>query len=638
MKQKITFCTAGHIDHGKSSLVIALTGEDPDTRPEEKMRGMTIDLGFTFMPVNDEEIAIIDVPGHEDFVKTMIAGSWGVDYFLLTIASDEGVMPQTIEHAEIIASIGLKEGVIAMTRVDLANDKMRLSSREEARTLAEEMGFTDTNIIETSAVTGVGINELRDELARLTRKGGREREIREPFFLPIDRILSIPGHGTVVAGTVACGTYRLGKPLRLLPHDMEVRVRSVQTHGQSVDEVYPGQRSAFNLPRVEAEMLERGNCLVDGDIYRTSSIITVTYNHSKRAEKPLLHRQRVRLLTGTTEVIGRMSILDRDTLMPGDNTICQFMSEKPLVTRYGDPFIICHFSTKRVIGGGRVLDPHSKRVRRKKELVERYRQIEKDGERGLIELIMKEMPADRLLWTEEEIARRASFSEEKTRRHIETLKGDLNRIGDGYITTELLSYLGERVRGALERYHRENPTAKGMEVGSLFKKLGYSISDGATMSGIIEMIEGVQIEGKIVYLSESEVALSRSQRHLVERIIKELEPEGDEIKILGESGLREIVGSPDERNFEAVMTYLTRQGDVFRLFGNKVIGKKTLNNAIKFLKDVLSERGSVRASEFKDIAGISRRDATAILDHLNNLGYTRRVSGTHYPPDNENRD
>ncbi|MGQ9706316.1 MAG: selenocysteine-specific translation elongation factor [bacterium] len=636
MKQKVTFCTAGHIDHGKSALVRTLTGKDPDTRPEEKKRGMTIDLGFAYLPIVGKEVAIIiDVPGHEDFIRTMIAGSWGVDYFLMVIAGDEGVMPQTTEHADVLRFVGLKTGVIAISRIDLASEKQRLSAIEEAEILIEEMGFEDVRIIETSAITNVGIDELKNELIKLAKRGPRERDIDEPFFLPIDRVFSITGYGTIVAGTVASGIYRLGTPLRLLPHNTEVRVRGVQIHFDGVQEVLPGQRAGFNLPKVDVEDVKRGDYLVEGDIFKLTELIVISYDHSKRTERPLLHRQRVRLLTATREIIGRMSILDKGVVYPGDNGICQFTAEEPFLTRFSDPVVVCDFSSKRVLGGGKVLDPHSLKIRRREDIVKRYRNIEEEGERGLIKLIISEIPPNFLIWSEDDISSRTGFSLKRVREVIKTIEGEILRIDGGFIAPQMLSEFNIRVRKTLENFHIDNPMSDGVDVGSLCTALGFGIEQKSVFIKILAMVGGVGVEEGKAYLKDVRFRLNKSQRSLADRLLKGLMPEKDEIKILGMSEIEKSVGAYDEKNLEVVLTYLEKTGEIVRLFGNQIVNKVSLDNAIVFLNRVLKERGSVRVSEFKDIAGISRRDATSLLDYLNVCGYTKRISGTHYPPDYE---
>jgi selenocysteine-specific elongation factor len=636
MKQRVTFCTAGHIDHGKSALVIALTGKDPDTRPEEKSRGMTIDLGFAYLPIMGEEVAIIiDVPGHEDFLRTMVAGSWGVDYFIMVIAADEGVMPQTIEHADVLRFAGLKTGVVALSRVDLASDQQRLSAIEEAEILMNEMGFEDVKIVETSAITGEGIDELKDELRQLASKGGRERDVDEPFFLPIDRIFSIAGHGTIVAGTVASGVYKLGKPLRLLPQNVDVRVRALQIHFDTVQEVLPGQRAGFNLPKIDVEELKRGDYLVDGDVFNLTDMIVISYNHSKRTDKPLLNRQRVRLLTTTREIIGRLSILDKNVVYSGDNGICQFIAEEPFLTRFGDPVVICNFSSKRVMGGGMVLDPHSPKVHRKGGTVERCKRIEEEGEMGLVRLILSEVPPNFIIWREKDLSKRAGFSIERVRRIIGTIEGDIYKIGDGFLTKEALDDLGMRVIKVLEDFHQENPMGEGMDIGSLCTALEISVDERSILSDILSMVDGIGVEEGKAYLEAMRFKLNKAQRSLADRLLKVLMPEGDRVKVIGVSEIGKNLGAYDEKNLEVVLTYLEKTGEIVRLFGNQIINKVSLGNAISLLKKVLGERGQVRASEFKDIAGISRRDATSLLDYLNVLGYSKRISGTHYPPDYE---
>src|SRR6516164_5563858 len=346
MPRDLILGTAGHIDHGKTSLVKALTGIDCDRLPEEKARGITIDIGFAILDLGDFRLGIVDVPGHERFIKNMLAGATGIDLAVLVIAADDSIMPQTREHLEILRLLGLRHGLIALTKCDTVDETTREVVELEVRDLVQRSFLENAPIIRTSAQTGEGIPELKTSLADICRKV-EQRTANEWFRMAIDRSFIVQGHGTVVTGSVTSGSVRVGDELEWQPRGERVRVRSLQNHDQSIEEVHRGQEIAtpgYLVP---------------------SRTLTVRLHCLKDARRPIKHRLPVRFHVGTLEAMGTVALLDCDTIEPGNWGLAQVFLEEPATTVWGQPFVVRASSATQTLGGGQVLQPVARKVRRR---------------------------------------------------------------------------------------------------------------------------------------------------------------------------------------------------------------------------------------------------------------------------------
>ena len=355
----MVFGTAGHVDHGKSALVRALTGTDPDRLAEEKAREMTIDLGFAFLdlPGIDRPVAIVDVPGHEMFVRNMVAGATGMDAAIFVVAADEGVMPQTVEHLHVLNYLKVAAGVIALTKADKPSPERIARVSADVRYLVADSFLAQAAIVPVSIVTGQGLTDLCSELARIAL-AVPTKPVNGPFRLPIDRVFTIKGAGTVVTGTVVSGSLRVGDRVACLPRERLLRARILQVHNEMVKEIAAGQRAAINLADVERHLLERGDVLVSPGALTSTYMLDARVSLGKGAARPLAQRTRVRVHHGTTEVMARVVLLEGDTLDPGGSALVQLRLESALVAAAGDPFVLRSYSPMHVIGGGVVVDPH----------------------------------------------------------------------------------------------------------------------------------------------------------------------------------------------------------------------------------------------------------------------------------------
>ncbi|OLC05313.1 MAG: selenocysteine-specific translation elongation factor, partial [Gemmatimonadetes bacterium 13_1_40CM_70_15] len=385
MDRRFVVGTAGHIDHGKTALVKALTGVDTDRWAEEKRRGITIDIGFAPLPLGDGiQASVVDVPGHEGFVRNMLAGATGIDVALLVIAADEGIMPQTEEHLAIVELLGITRGIPVLTKRDAVESEwLELVRADIAKRLATSRVRWDAPVA-TSAVTGEGLDELRAALRRVAGDLA-DRPVEDLFRLPIDRVFTVAGAGTVVTGSTWSGTVAIGKSVRLLPLDREARVRSIEVHGQGAERAAPGRRTALALVGVGKEELERGHVAVTGEGWRATGVLDVAVELLPTARKPVGSRTRARVHLGTAEVLAR--VVQTRTIGPGERGLARLLLERPLVARGGDRFVLRSFSPVTTIGGGVVLDPfppgRPSRLRQRR-------------------LLLTQAPAERLqVWAEE---------------------------------------------------------------------------------------------------------------------------------------------------------------------------------------------------------------------------------------------
>src|SRR5947209_7360073 len=380
MPRELILGTAGHIDHGKTSLVKALTGVDTDRLPEEKARGITIDIGFAALDLGEFRLGVVDVPGHERFVKNMLAGATGIDLALLVVAADDSVMPQTREHLEILKLLGLRAGVIALTKCDLVDATTREVVALEVRDLVRDTFLADAPIVPTVATTGEGIPDLRAALLEACRKAQGLQPVgfadSEWFRLAIDRSFVMQGHGTVVTGSVTSGSVRVGDELDWLPGGERVRVRALHSHDTSVGEIHRGMRAAINLAGIAHEDVFRGQELATPGYLRPTRTVTVRLKAAADARRPLRHRTPVRLHLGTAEILGTVSLLDHDDLKPGEWGLAQLFLEEPAVAVWGQPFVIRESSAATTLGGGRIVQPVARKIRRRHvALIEHVEQL-----------------------------------------------------------------------------------------------------------------------------------------------------------------------------------------------------------------------------------------------------------------------
>jgi selenocysteine-specific elongation factor len=616
--------TAGHVDHGKSTLITALTGTNPDRLKEEQERGMTIDLGFAALTLPDGQVVgIVDVPGHERFLKNMLAGAGGVDVVLLVIAADEGVMPQTREHLDILRLLDVKAGVVALTKCDLVDAEWLQLVTEEVRQFLQGTPLQDAPVVAVSAVTGQGLPELLHALQEAVVHVP-SREVNAPFRLPIDRVFTLAGAGTVVTGTLVSGRVRVGDPIEILPPGLLSRARQIQVHGRKVEEAVAGSRVAINLPGVEKEHLQRGMVCAPPGVFQPTQAFDAQLSLLPDAPRGFAHRTRVRLYLGTAEVIGRVSLLDSERLEPGQQGFVQLRLEKPLVAARGDRFVIRTYSPMFTVGGGIVLEPHAPRHRRFDPVVTQRLQSLLEGEpEEKVLTILAQSPVG---MDETNLARRAETDAQNARAILNRLqtRRQAVQVGDVWFAQSVWDSLRQRVEGTLQRYHQQNPLRAGMPREELRSTLGGRLPARLFEAMLLRWQEEglLALQGALVRLASFTIRLNERQQRLaqrVEQILREAGVTPPPLEVISQQ-----VGAPPDA-VRAMIQVLLEQEVLVRLEGDLFFHRETIDQLAELVRHTIREKGSLSVGEFRDLTGSSRKFAVPLLEYFDRIRLTRRV-------------
>jgi selenocysteine-specific elongation factor len=629
MKRSVVIGTAGHIDHGKSALVRALTGTDPDRLKEEQERGITIDLGFAHLDSDEYNLSFVDVPGHERFVKNMLAGAGGIDLVMLVVAADESVMPQTREHFQICELLRVPAGVIVLTKTDVADRDMQEIAALEARELAERSFLAGAPLISVSAKTGEGLDDLRTALQTLAGSV-RERSSSGPVRLPIDRVFTIKGFGTVVTGTLLSGSIREEQELLLLPANRAVKVRGLQVHGRRESIAEAGRRVAVNLGGIEVGDVARGETLTEPCAFETTKRIDVALDLLPEA-RALKHGARVRFHHGTSELIGRVALsAERDgdgaiaALQPGKSAFARLRLEAPAVLTRGDRFIIRAYSPSITIGGGVVLDPHPPRTAiRTAAGVARMRALDRETDAVVLTMVQERGASG--------LARSALVSRAGLARHEAdsliaqfALSGRVDEVEDLIVSPDALSALGERLISDLQAHHRTHPLSDGMPREEARERI-FGKAPPAVFAHVIQRLVSA---GRIV--ARDRLALQGHQLSL--------SPEEARVK----NGLAEVfrqarLAPPDVAAAAAQIATTRETADrmIGLLLRQRILVKvdtlifhvdalDALKGEVRKLKDA-AEPSRVDVASFKEKYGITRKYAIPLLEYLDRERITRRV-------------
>ncbi len=625
--------TAGHIDHGKTALVKALTGVDADTLSEEKRRGITIELGFVFLdaPDSSKQVVFIDVPGHEKLVKTMVAGASSIDAALLVVAADEGINVQTREHFEILQLLGIEKGLVALTKADLADEDSLAGLETDIAGFVQGTFLEGAPVLPVSAVTGRGIPALKQALVALAERVGERRD-SEIFRMPVDRVFTMSGFGTVIAGTVLSGEVRIGERLEVYPEQMTSRVRGIQVHHSRVEQSVVGRRTAINLPEIKKEDLRRGQvAAVPGSLHPTQRL-DGRLHLLKSFGKELKNRTRIRLHVGTAEVICRIMLLDRDVMKPGEAAQAQFLLESPAVALPGDRFVIRSFSPVLTIGGGVILDSRPGKHKRldpevaaglerlegslESRLAQMFRQAGSHPQ-GLDQMsyVMGESEtqireAAGSLLDQGKLVRTASSEGRRGREDLYLHQDNFNRL-KGAIETEVKAYL------------EKNPYQTTLPLAELKTRLSKK-----TDSGTFDLVLQDQKDRNRISVKDGRVGpagyrvdLSPKDRGLADQIEQAFR-RGD-VKAPLESEVRERLAIP-EKAFSDLMIVLLEEGRLIRLDDKVVYHTQTLHKVRSFVIEYIRRQGSITLAELRDALKFSRKYAQPILEYFDEKGLTRR--------------
>jgi selenocysteine-specific elongation factor len=623
--------TAGHIDHGKSALVRALTGIDPDRLPEEKKRGITIDLGFADLELDGFRFGFVDVPGHERFVKNMLAGAHGIDVLALVVAADEGVMPQTREHFHICTLLGVSTGVVVITKTDLVDEEMLSLVQEDIRELVSHSFLESAPVIAVSSRTGSGLAELKEALKAVARQVP-ERSSDLVTRLPIDRAFSMKGFGPVVTGTLISGQITEGTEVELLPKKLSVRIRGTQVHGKPVATAYAGQRTAVNLAGVDVSQLGRGMMLAEPRILRTTQIIDASIEVLPGASRGVRSRSRVRLHMNAAEILARVRVLDQPSeIAPGQTGLVQLRLDLPVATLHGDRFIIRSYSPAETIAGGVVVDPFAAKHRGKEMATARSRlarllntsRIEKL--RTFIEMSELGCKVDDLLaatgW-------KSAIITEQIGQAVRD--GSVVKAGELFLSPQNFSRLSRGVLTELETYHKREPLARGMLRETLREKV-LTHSQPELFTSVIQKLEaGGQIiaEKDIVRASTHTVGLSEKDSRLREKLEQVYRDAGVESPSLDDAMTRAGVTAPVRVQARKVLQLLIDDRVILRVQNEMFMHSQVLDDLKGKLLDYASRHEPERlidVAAFKDLADVSRKYAIPLLEYFDREHVTRRA-------------
>ncbi len=617
--------TAGHVDHGKTSLIRALTGTDTDRLREEQERGMTIDLGFAQLTLPDgTQAGIVDVPGHERFLKNMLAGAGGVDVVLLVIAADESVMPQTVEHLDILRLLDVKNGVVALTKCDMVEPDWIGVVEEDIHSRLEGSFLASAPIVRVDSIRGVGIPELkRALLAAVSRAEARNSAL--PFRLPIDRVFTRQGFGTVVTGTLVSGTLRVGDSAEILPAGTSTRIRGLQSHGKKQATVEAGCRVAVNLAGIEREDLDRGATLAPPGVMKSGAQFDAAVTLLASAPKPLKHRARVRVHIGAAELIGRVQLLGLDEIEPGGSGFVQFRCEHDLACARGDRFVMRSYSPMRTIGGGAVLDPDPpKHKRRDAAVIAALTARQHGSPQDLVSTWLRAAPLGRV---RKECARDLGLSDEDAAAAIELLQSQGDAIAidkERILDKAALQVVGERVRDALSAYHSAHPLRPGMPKEDLRGSLGRN-TEPRTYSSLVHHLQRggiITTDGATVRLEGFKVALTPKQQAMFDRVMHVFETAG-----YASPSLEEVVETlrvPLEA-VESMVHVAVDRGTLVRIAEGLFYPASVVDQAKRVVREQVEREGCITVSQFRDLTSTSRKYAVPTLEYFDNIRFTKRV-------------
>jgi len=622
--------TAGHIDHGKTTLIKALTGKDTDRLKEEKNRGISIELGFTYFDLpSGKRAGIVDVPGHERFIKNMLAGAGGIDLVLLVVAADEGVMPQTVEHLNILSLLRIKKGIIALTKTDLVEEEWLEMVIEQIKDDIKGTFLENSKIFPVSSKTKYGFDDLIEEI-EMQAEEIEGKDLNKPFRLPIDRVFSISGFGTIITGTLISGTINEGDKIMIYPDGKEARIRSIQVHDMKTNLAEAGQRVAVNIAGLKVDEIKRGDVIALPDSMESSLMFDAKLELLKTAERGINNRDRLRIYHGSAEIFGRVVLLDRDELRPGEEAFVQMRLEEEIACQKDDYFIIRFFSPMVTIGGGIILEPNPpKRKRFKDEVIEELTIKDRGDPVKIVEQYILKASS-----TYPDIKTIAKQSGNIT---VEQCDGILKNLEENiiiksfkisgepiYLHIDYINMLKEKAGTVLIKYHEDNPLKTGMPKEELKTKImgniGQKISD--SLFDYLQTERIIKLLGKSISLWDFKVTLTKEQEEIKDLIMNEYNsmkynpPRYDEIRIK--------LKYP-EKSITQVYDMLIDNGELIRIDQDIVFSKPAYEDSVEILKSYCEINKSIQLGEFRDLLETSRKYAIALLDYFDQQKITKRI-------------
>ena len=620
--KNIIIGTAGHVDHGKTALIKALTGIETDRIKEEKKRGITIELGFAYLDLPDgEKAGIIDVPGHEKFVKNMLAGAGGIDLALLVVAADEGFMPQTREHLGILSLLNISEGIIVVTKMDMVDEDWLEIVCDEVRQEVQGTFLENAQIIPVSSYTGEGIEQLRQAIFTMIDQKTQIKNLDVPFRIPVDRIFSVEGFGTVITGTLIEGTMKVGDPVTVYPSRIESRIRNLQVHSQDVQEAYAGQRVAVNLAGLKKTDLNKGDVIAVPDSMHTTMMIDIHLTVLKDCDREIRNATRLHLYHGARDILCKIVLLDRDSVGAGESCYAQLRLEEEIAVKTGDRFVLRFYSPVETIGGGVILDSNPfKHTRNDAAVLESLKLKEGGSDREKISAALRDYSAR--FETLDFLQIQTGIPKEQFEQQINKLIKDkvAFRVSDNVVIhTDYLNRLKDSAVKLLESYHKENPLREGMKKDEFRNKLikyeDISVVDKITDSLVNRKV--LKYVNNCVALADFEVQQDNNQQEIENAFLQGgFSPESpDQI----------AARFPKVKNFKQVLESLVNTGKLVRVEEKILLHADYYNKALTLAKEHVDQNGQITLAEMRDLMGASRKFAVAVLEYWDKRGITKKV-------------
>ncbi len=622
--KNIIIGTAGHIDHGKTALIKVLTGTDTDRLQEEKKRGITIDIGFAYLPLPDgERASIIDVPGHEKFVKNMLAGVGGIDMVLLVISAEEGIMPQTQEHLNILSILQIQKGIVVLTKTDLVEPEWLEMIQADVKAYVEGTFLEDAPIIPVSSHTGHNMALLKETIYQMTGDIV-QKDIDAAVRIPIDRVFSADGFGTVITGTQVEGTLKVGDNLTVYPNLKPVKIKNIQMHGKSVEQSFAGQRVAINLAGVKKDELSRGDVLAKPDSMHVTMLLDIKLNLLKSLPRTLKNRTRIRFYHGTSEILGRLIILEGDELVDGESGYCQLRLENQVALKTGDHFVIRYYSPVETIGGGIILDSNPFKHKRFREDVLNELHIKELGDfHEILERIILKFSweLESLDYIAVQLGKEKADLTEPLNQLIE--EGLVVPISNQvYVHVEYIETLQDQALKYLSEYHQKNPLKGGMGKeefrSKIFKKDIGKLAD-AFIAYFVK-VGFLVAEGNTVVLSGFKINLTDEQQ-TIQTQVESIYSEGKFSPPMIEEVLKSFKNTNQAKQ---MIQSLVERERLVKIDQNLLMHTDAYALAVDTIKNYILEKGSITLGECRDILSTSRKYALPILDHLDDRKVTRK--------------
>lgn len=620
--------TAGHIDHGKTTLIKALTGRNTDRWEEEQRRGITIDLGFTYFDLpNGDRAGIIDVPGHERFINNMVAGVVGMDLVMLVIAADEGIMPQTREHMDILGELGIEKSIIVLNKCDLVDEEWLELVEEEIRDELKGTFLEFAPVVKVSAATGEGLSKLVNMIQKMTENEVTEKDIHTIPRLPIDRVFTMSGFGTIITGTLLAGTIRREDTLCMYPNGKECKIRSIQVHGESVDVCYAGQRVAINLSNIKKSEIHRGCVLAPPKNMKNTDLLDVRLNVLPSSMRILVNNSRLHLFTGTSEVLCRAVLLDKEEIGPGESGFVQLRLEEEIALRRGDKFVVRFYSPMETIGGGIVLEPNPKKKKRfDKDAIEELQRKESGSSEDVIELHVKSH--EETMITVTELAKLTALSMEEVTEDVQSLEQQgivkvFRMKKDTYVWHTIHEqHMRHRLTEALCGYHEKYPYRYGMKKAEIhmtyMKKVKLNVFDL-----YVEMLseEGaLKRHQEFLQLPEFEVRKDSVYEKVLKTVQKQFEKAQFDFQRFSEISF----GNIKREEVEDIMLLLIDEDIVVKITEDIYTLKSIIEKAKEVIQNRLKENPLITIAEVRDLLGTSRKSAKPILEYMDSIKVTKK--------------